>query len=214
MSAAVRPSVRTTVAGEDLRREPVDLKLSPGQLGAKVTYCAAGIGKGMSRVTVPIFVLMRAMSFDPKEPDLKALSCVLRACHAIPCNFTMHSSEEGYNYDKLMISFRSAACRQRPTPLRNAKLFQVLATKRMAGNPDLAKVYVFEDVLADVINTYHNHQGVKGNPTYQVKDDELQATQNIALHVAPDALDLAVEHLHDYKWNDSGSHGQDRPFLS
>lgn len=113
-------------------------------------------------------------------------------------------SQEGYAFDKMMISYRSAACRQRPQPLKAAKLFQSLTKKRLDADPDLKKHYTYDEILTQVIDSYHSHHGVKGNASYQVRDEELEATRNIALYVDPEVVDLALEHLHQFKWVDSG----------
>ena len=112
--------------------------------------------------------------------------------------------QEGYASDKMMISYRSAACRQRPQPLKAAKLFQSLTKKRLDADPDLKKHYTYDEILTQVIDSYHSHHGVKGNASYQVRDEELEATRNIALYVDPEVVDLALEHLHQFKWVDSG----------
>lgn len=171
-----------------------------------MNYNTASVGKGHSRLGTPLYILMQAMrgGRDSADPDLSCVQHVLRVAHAIPVNFTFHEREEGYNFDKLMISHRSASCRQKPNPLKSARMFQRLATSRRDKNPELVATQSFADTLDDIILDYHAHKGVLGNSSYQVKDAELEATKNVALFVSADAMEVAFLHLDKFKWVDSG----------
>ena len=180
------------------------MKLAEAQLGKKITYGGAGVGKGHSRLGAPLFVLMHAMKLEPDSSELSVAAPILRKCHGVPCNYTYHKNPEGYLFDKMLVAHRTAAGRQRPNPLRHARMFQALAQTRIAKDPELGKRSTFEAVLDEVIKSYHTHAGVAGNESYQVREQDLEAVKNVALHVSPPVMDLAYKHLDRYKWTDCG----------
>ena len=55
---------------------------------------------------------------------------ILRRLHKLPCNYTEQMHEYGHDFSKLMLGQRSAACRQKPSVLRNALMFQRLAIRK------------------------------------------------------------------------------------
>jgi hypothetical protein len=82
----------------------------------------------------------------PSYPDNMLLRCKIVLMQ--PVSLQAHlQSKEGFSFDKMMVSFRSAQCRQRPQPLKSAKMFQTLAQKRMDSDPDLRKKSSYEEVF-------------------------------------------------------------------
>jgi hypothetical protein len=191
-------------SGEDFAREPVDIKFDRCLAGQRAPWSSVEIGKGTSRVTVPMFILMKAMQLEPQNAALASILPVLRRANGIPANFTQRASDEGHAFDKLYIGIRSTTIRQRPSPLRQAKMMQNLARTRINANPDAFKDVLFSTVVDSVIETYQKHKGVKNNASMSLDEDEATAIRNSALYVDELVMTLACNHLHKYKFGDSG----------
>ena len=192
-------------SGEDFKREPIDIKFPAESAGQAVGYGTVGVSKGTARITCPQFVLMHAMRHEANDPSMKPVVKVLRCAIGIPCNYTHHMSSEGHSFDKLYLSCRSTSIRQRPHPLRQARMFHELARKRINAHPDTLKDVPFETVIDQVIQSYHGHKGVKNNPNYSLGEDELQAVRNVAMYVDENVMKMCCNHLHRFKFAESGA---------
>ena len=192
-------------SGEDFKREPIDIKFPADCGGKPIGYGAVGVCKGTARLTCPQFVLMHAMRQEATDTSMKSVVKILRVAIAIPSNYTHHVNAEGHSFDKLYLSCRSTSIRQRPHPLRQARMFHELGRKRIHAHPDVFKDVPFETVIDQVIQSYHVHKGVRNNPNYSLGADELQAVRNVALYVDEGVMRLSCKHLHRFKFAESGA---------
>jgi hypothetical protein len=185
--------------GNDLRREPIDAQTPCKQEDT------VSIIKGWTRLTCLAYIVMRASTLDPAQPEnlelLTPFDGVLEGAWHIPTNFTSVADRAALNAEHLMLSYAGSE-RQRPSVLKLALRFEEsVATRKktMASNAMRSDMQVLDDLLAE----YNNLKAVSGVKRWQLGESTVMAMRCLIFNTSDAVRVLLRNHLNWHKWESS-----------
>ena len=123
--------------------------------------------------------------------------------HRIPVNYTRQATDADYAFERLKLGYRGAE-RQAPSVIRKGKMFFNLTLRAKQQDHSLVSRKSDREILDNIIKQYNSSKTVRDVKKWQIDDVEAVAISNFSLRVDPAVQILIENHLHKYKWVDSG----------